>query len=981
MPIRRFDSNQMGEWFWRLNFGTAIHNVMSEVLICSGKIAMTKPVDTLIPMVDITLKTKQPRRRLSRWLIALMLQGVALGALHAERDTIDLNDDWKFAMGHAQDKDADFGFNKGYFSYMAKTGYGDGPANGGFDDRGWRPVDLPHDWGVEMPYDPAGSHSHGYKAFGPGFPENSVGWYRKSVFIPEEDLGRRISIEFEGVYRDAMVFVNGFFAGQEPSGYVSPSYDITEYLNFGGGNSIVVRVDAFEEEGWYYEGAGIYRHVTLKKTDALHFKRFGTWVRTDVDAGGARVSIDSKVVNEGREMRGYKLAYTVVDAEGKTVAELSSDGESLNPGGEDAFSHEIFLSEATLWDLDNPYLYTLKTTIYDEAGEVVDSEDTRFGVREIRFDPDHGFFLNGKHVKLKGTNNHQDHAGVGTAIPDALQEWRLKQLKAMGGNAYRASHHPASPALLDLCDELGILVIDENRLQGINDYHIDQLTHMIERDRNHPSIILWSLGNEEWGIESNIKGARITQYMQDYARRLDPTRLNTVAISGGWGGTDQTVEVAGVNYIGQAHPDQTHEEHPWQIIVGTEETTTQQTRGIYFEDKEKRHLSPQVDGSSKGNCEVGWKYYAEREYAAGVFWWTGFDYRGEPTPYDWPAVLSQFGIMDTCGFPKDCFYYLRAWWQDEPVLHLFPHWNWEGREGEVIPVSVNSNAKSVELFLNGKSLGSQEMEENGHLEWEVAYEPGELKAVAQWEDGSTQETSHKTVGEAASLKLTADRVELLAGRKDVAVVTVSADDAKGLAHPLADNLVHFSVEGPGKIIGVGNGNPSSLEADVYVPSYDTFFLTDWEAPQAYLPQPEQFDVEIEFDMPEVSEDGVIRLLINPIGDEQTVVLNGKKLYKKAGPEDARKVVELKRKDLKASGNVLTMTATPFQDYNDRSRVNGYQPVTLSVMTPAAQWNRKLFNGLAQVLVQVDEQTGEVVLTAEAEGLKAAELKLSVKAAE
>jgi len=927
-------------------------------------------------MAEYTLMKTIKHMKLTGCLLALVIQVLAMSGLNAAREQINLNDDWRFALGHAHDKDADFGFGKGYFSYLAKTGFGDGAANPMFDDRGWRELDLPHDWGVEMPFSPAGSHSHGYKAFGPGFPETSVGWYRKSIFIPEDDLGRRIKLELEGAYRDAMVFVNGFFVGQEPSGYIGPEYDLSEYLNYGGDNVIAIRVDASVEEGWYYEGAGIYRHVRLNKYEPVHVKRFGTWVRTDVEAGGAQLSIDTTVLNEGREASAFKVAYEIVTPCGKSVASMSVDAQQLAAGEETLLQHELFLDKVTLWDLDNPFLYTLKTTVIDADGTVVDSSDTRFGVREIRFDPDHGFFLNGKHVKLKGTNNHQDHAGVGVAIPDALQKWRLEQLKAMGGNAYRASHHPASPALLDLCDELGILVIDENRLMGINDYHFDQVKHMIESGRNHPSIILWSLGNEEWAIESNIFGARIAQRMQDYAQSLDPTRLNTVAISGGWGGIDQTIAVAGVNYIGQAHPDQTHEDHPWQIIVGTEETTTQQTRGIYFEDKEKRHLSPQEDGSSKGNCEIGWKYYDEREYAAGVFWWTGFDYRGEPTPYDWPAVLSQFGILDTCGFPKDSFYYLRAWWQDEPVLHLFPHWNWKGREGETIPVRVHSNAARVELFLNGKSQGKQDMPKNGHIEWKVAYEPGSIRAVAEWTDGSVRETTRVTTGEAAALKLAADRTELLAGTKDVAVVTVSVDDAEGNAHPLADTLVHFSVEGPGKIIGVGNGNPSSHEPDVFVPSYSTMALCDWKAPEPYLAQPKQFDVTTRFDLPEIKEGSMVTLLLNPIGSRQTVTLNGKALYKKADMAAARTEVVLDVAKLKATGNVLEITATPFENYNDRSNVSKYEPATLAIETPAAAYQRKLFNGLAQVLVQVDE-AGEVVLNAEGEGVESASLKLKV----
>ena len=351
-------------------------------------------------------------------------------------------------------------------------------------------------------------------------------------------------------------------------------------------------------------------------------------------------------------------------------------------------------------------LHTLVTTVRSN-GAVVDRYETKFGIRTILFDADRGFFLNGKRVELKGTNNHQDHAGIGVALPDALQDFRIARLKEMGSNAYRCSHNPATPELLDACDRLGMLVIDENRLMGSSPEQLSQLEALIRRDRNHPSVILWSLGNEEWSIEGNIKGARIATTMQAFAQRLDPTRLNTVAISGGWGGISTTIDVAGFNYIKQGNTDKQHAEFPHQPGVGTEETTTQGTRGIYFDDRANAHLSPQKDGSSGGNAESGWKHYAARPYLAGIFFWTGFDYRGEATPFSWPAVGSQFGILDSCGFPKDGFYYLKSWWSDAPVLHIFPHWNWPGKEGQEITVTANSNYEAVELLLNGQSLGKR----------------------------------------------------------------------------------------------------------------------------------------------------------------------------------------------------------------------------------------------------------------------------------
>jgi beta-galactosidase len=505
------------------------------------------------------------------------------------------------------------------------------------------------------------------------------------------------------------------------------------------------------------------------------------------------------------------VSYRVVDAEGKIVSEGMAEKQILEAGETTEVGAALAVAEPQLWSIETPVLYTLVSEV-SVGGAVVDRVETRFGIRTIRFDANEGFFLNGKHVKLKGTNNHQDHAGVGAAIPDALQEFRIKRLKEMGSNVYRASHNPPTPELLDACDRLGMLVIDETRLMGSNPLHLDAVERLIRRDRNHPSVIMWSLGNEEWAIEGNILGARITATMQAFAKRLDPTRMMTVAISGGWGGISTAVEAMGVNYIRHGDTDKQHKEYPWQVILGTEETTTQQTRGIYFTDKERGHLAPQEDGSSGGNAESGWKYYAARPYLAGIIYWTGFDYRGEPTPFSWPAVGSQFGILDQCGFPKDGFYYLKAWWTDEPVLHVFPHWNWPGKEGQEIEVRAHCNHEAVELLLNGKSLGKQDMPRNGHLAWKVVYAPGVLEARG-YRDGKVVETKRvESAGAAAKLVLTPDRTALTADNQDVAVITVSALDAQGRAVPVAENLVKFEITG-GKIIGVGNGDPASHEPD------------------------------------------------------------------------------------------------------------------------------------------------------------------------
>jgi beta-galactosidase len=728
-----------------------------------------------------------------------------------ERTSLDFG--WRFAFGHASDTQKDHGHATGYFSYLAKAGYGDGPASVKFDDSSWRTLNLPHDWAVETGFSPDASFSHGYRRVGPKFPDTSVGWYRRKLTIPAGELGRRVWLVFDGVFRDSQVFINGFFLGREPSGYAAFRYDVTDYLNYGGENTIAVRVDATMEEGWFYEGAGIYRHVWLEKFSPLHVAPDGTFVTTDLKTDGtAEVAVRTTLANDSREPATVEVVHTIVDASGKNLSRTQPIPVPLAPGVPTDVPATLHVASPQLWSLESPTLHTLVTEVRRGA-EVVDRYETRFGIRTIRFDPNEGFFLNGKPVKLKGTNNHQDHAGVGAAIPDALQEFRIRKLKEMGGNAYRASHNPSTPELLDACDRLGMLVIEETRLMGTNPFHLELVERMIRRSRNRPSVVLWSLGNEEWALESNITGARVALTMQAFARRLDPSRLTTVAISGGWGGISKVIDVMGVNYIKHGSTDKQHAEFPRQIIVGTEETTTQQTRGIYIEDKARGHLAPLENGTSGGNAESGWQHYAARPYLAGIFYWTGFDYRGEPVPLSWPAVSSQFGILDTCGFPKDGFYYLKAWWTDEPVLHVFPHWNWPGREGQEIAVRAHSNHEAVELLLNGHSLGKQDMPRNGHLEWKVVYAPGTLEARG-YRGGQVVETRRvETTGAPAKLVLTADRTALRADARDVAVITVSALDAAGRAVPVANDLVNFELVGAGKIIGVGNGDPASHEPD------------------------------------------------------------------------------------------------------------------------------------------------------------------------
>lgn len=922
---------------------------------------------------------------LPRWFRTLLLLvcaagAVAWGAAPAEsgRERISLDAGWRFALGHASDTTRDFGHATGYFSYLAKTGFGDGPASVAFDDRAWRQLDVPHDWAVEAPFDAKASYSHGFKAVGPGFPERSVGWYRRHFVVAEADLGRRIRIDFDGAFRNARVFVNGFFVGEEPSGYLPASYDISDYLNYGADNVVSVRVDATMEEGWFYEGAGLYRHVWLTKTAPLHIPRDGTWVRTEAADNAATVLVETALVNEGRTPAAGTLSYDLFDAAGLIVAHADLPAATLAAGATEVRTAALPVAHPRLWGLATPYLYKLVTTVRLD-GRAVDRTETVFGIRTIRFDPNAGFFLNGERVTIKGTNNHQDHAGVGVALPDALQDFRIRQLLAMGSNTYRASHNPPTPELLDACDRLGMLVIDENRLMGSNPYHLGQLEQMIRRDRNHPSIVLWSVGNEEWGIEGNIKGARIAQTMQDFVHRLDPTRLATAAISGGWGGISSTIEVAGANYIKQAKLDEQHVQYPRQVILGTEETTTQATRGVYFDDRPLAHMAPLQDGTSGGNAELGWQYYVARPHFAGVVYWTGFDYRGEPIPFGFPAIGSQFGILDTCGFPKDGFYYLKSWWTDEVVLHVFPHWNWAGREGQPIEVRANSNCDEVELFLNGASLGRQKMERNSHLAWQVKYAPGTLLARGYRGGREIATTKVETTGAGVAVALAADRSTITADGRDVAVLAVSVKDAAGRPVPTAGNKVHFSLRGPGRIIGVGNGDPSSHEPDCFVGSVVAQKLGTWKAPEAaVLSGPIHF--EATFDAPEVPANGSAALLLNALGTGQTVTLNGQTLYTDAAPAQARTEIVLAQLNLQPKGNVLRIEATRFTEWSAREALQQIQPAAWRIVTPASAWSRSVFNGLAQVIVQSTGEPGEIVLEAAADGLNGAKVTVGAASA-
>jgi beta-galactosidase len=906
----------------------------------------------------------------------------------SERSRFD--DDWRFAFGHPFDSGKDFGHATGYFSYFAKAGYGDGAAASKFDDRAWRTLSLPHDWAVELPFDPKGSYSHGFRKMGPHFPETSVGWYRKHFSVPASDLGRKVYLQFDGIFRDSQVWINGYYLGRQASGYTASRYELTDYLNYDGENVVAVRVDAMMEEGWFYEGAGIYRHVWLDKLAPLHIAPEGVSVTTELKEGAADISIEATVSNEGPETASFNVTEEIQAEDGVPLASHTEENLAVAAGEAATFPVTLSLASPKLWSVENPYLHRLVTTVRSK-GAVVDRRETPFGVRSIHFDPDHGFFLNEVRVELKGTNEHQDLGGLGVAVPDSLQDYRIKRLKSMGANAIRTAHNPPSPEFLDACDRLGMLVLDETRRMGTSPEILEEFRQMILRDRNHPCVILWSMGNEEWSMEGNITGARVAATMQAFGRKLDPTREFTAASSGGWeSGIGTVTQVMGYNYIVQGDIDLHHRLFPAQSGVGTEETTTRQTRGIYSDDPEKAYIG-QTYRLSKWGCEAGWQFYAARPFLAGVFFWTGFDYGGEPHPFGWPEVSSQSGILDNCGFPKSSFYYLKSWWTEKPVLHMLPHWNWAGREGTPIAVKVYGNADDVELVLNGTSLGRKPMPRNGSLEWSVPYHPGTLTARGYKDGAITITDVVETTGDASQLALSTSTPILEADGRDAAVVEVRILDGNGRLVPTADPEIQFSISGPGRIIAVGNGDPASHEPSRFVEGYDDINIHGWKM-RKLGPADDPLAIAVEPDGPSWQSvfsgldqryptdkavyrgtlsvagplSGSVTLLLPPLGDSADVFINGKKVAGEIELGARSPAIVLDAPALPEGDHQVIVIAKAFPkpprsfDYTS--------PGSLLVVKPAPNWERKAFNGLAAVVIQAASSKGTITLTASGPGL-------------
>ena len=733
----------------------------------------------------------------------------------AQRQRINFDEDWKFHFGHAADPEKDFNYS--IATIFSKSGGAFSTAiDPRFKDSSWRTLDLPHDWAVELPFvevDDRNVESHGYKPVGGLFPETSIGWYRKHFKIAREDSGQRFQIQFDGIFRDAQVWVNGFYLGKNESGYVGVAYDISDFIHLDRENVLVVRADATQYEGWFYEGAGIYRHVWLNKYNNLHIATDGIFFYSTVVNNKAAVAVETTVDNDNLANADGQVTAYLLDRNGKLVAKAADKLLSFQNGESKSAVQTIAVTNPRLWSIEDPYLYRVMVEIRS-GGKLVDSKTMRVGIRTVEI-KNNGVFLNGKHIKLYGVNCHQDHAGVGSALPDYLQYFRIALLKNMGVNSYRTSHNAPTPELLDACDSLGMLVMDEQRMLNSSPEYMNQFERLVKRDRSRASVFMWSIGNEEGWIHTQSTGRRIAQTYIAKQKQLDPTRTCTYAadLPNVYRGINEVIPVRSFNYRQFAVADY-HKDHPNQPIIGTEMGSTVTTRGIYEKDSIRAYV-PDQDITAPwwaSKAEDWWKLAAENDFWLGGYIWTGLDYRGEPTPYKWPNINSHFGIMDMCGFPKNIYYYYQSWWTDKDVLHISPHWNWRDKRGKPIEVWVNTNADNVELFLNDKSLGKKDMPRNSHLTWMVNYEPGTLKAVA-YKKGKRLEKKVETTGTPTEVVITPYKTTILADGRDATVINVHVVDREGRVVPDADNLVRFSLQGDAKIIG--RKKPRSFESGLF----------------------------------------------------------------------------------------------------------------------------------------------------------------------
>lgn len=751
--------------------------------------------------------------QLSRWTIlraialALIACAACLPAQAADgRERLSLDRGWLFHLG-----DVPFDVpTTGDETYLStKAGNASGAAGIKYDDSAWRKLDLPHDWAIEGLFDPKANVAQGYRRRG-------IAWYRRDLALPESDRGRHIELEFGAIATHATVWVNGNLVNRNWSGYNEIRIDITPYLQYGDGhlNTIAVRVDAEQMEGWWYEGAGIYRHSWLVKSDAVHVVADGLRaVARPAAAGAWSIPAALTLDNDGKQASRVDVEVSVTDPSGKEVARRSS---SVVVPVLTQVTVELPLTVARplLWSLASRSLYHVTATVR-RAGKVIDRVALDTGFRAIRFDAARGFFLNGEHVKLKGVCLHQDHAGVGVAVPLAIWEYRLRRLQELGVNAIRFSHNAIAAEVLDLADRMGFLVMAENRNFNPSPDYMKQFEWMLKRDRHHPSVILWSVFNEE-PMQATEAGYEMARRMVALANALDGTRPTTAAMSFGMLtplNVSHAVDVVGANYQIREY-DKYHAANPGKPFTSSEDTSAFMTRGEFVTDK-ARHIATSYDeesGSWGNTHRDAWQAIDTRDFVAGAFVWTGFDYHGEPTPYTWPSANSFFGIMDINGFPKTAYYMHQVQWiKDRPLVYIAPHWNWAGREGQEIRVRVMANVERVKLLHNGREIGERKNDNHRMNDFMVPYAPGKLEAIGYNGAREVARASVETTGPAVALELVPDRAALAGDGRDAMPITVRAVDAQGRPVPTTNDEVSFEVSGAGRSIGHGNGDPNSHE--------------------------------------------------------------------------------------------------------------------------------------------------------------------------
>ncbi|WP_442680715.1 beta-galactosidase GalA [Sphingomonas sp. ASY06-1R] len=696
-----------------------------------------------------------------------------------------------------------------------KAGAAQGAAAIKYDDSGWRVLDLPHDFVVEGPFLESENVSQGYRPKG-------IGWYRHSFTLSEAERDQYLELQFDGIATNATIWFNGNVVAHVWSAYNSVYIDITAFARFGAEpNVIAVRADSSPLQGWWYEGGGIYRHVWLAKRPAVHIATDGVYAHPRPADGGTpggrwTIPVEATIANIGRDATEAVVRAVLIDPDGRALAQAQAAPIKVAPLEHGVARAEIAIVAPKLWSIETPTLYRVRTSVL-VGGRELHAVETPAGFRTQHFDPARGFFLNGRSVKLKGVCIHQDHAGLGVALPDSIIDYRLRRLKDLGCNAIRMSHNAPTRELLDAADRLGFLIMDENRLFNSSPDYMAMLQWMVRRDRNHPSIILWSVFNEE-PLQGTREGYEMVRRMAAAVKALDDTRPVTAAMNNGMfepANVSQAVDVVGFNYQIDQY-DKYHAAFPDKPLTSSEDTSAVMTRGEYRSDRTGAHVLASYDEEAQpwgATHRAAWKAIATRPFVAGAFVWTGFDYRGEPQPFEWPTAASSFGIMDLCGFPKAAFFIHQAQWvEDRPILHLIPHWNWAGREGQPIRVMAMTNAETVALMLNGRLIGEQKVDPYEMNEWRVPYAPGRLEAVAKRGGRIVARAMVETTGAPVALRLTPDRVMLTADGRDATAITVEALDARKRPIATANLDVAFDITG-GRIIGLGNGDANSHEPE------------------------------------------------------------------------------------------------------------------------------------------------------------------------